>query len=496
MEMAKRLVHLDRDRAEEAAIRRNPKPPPPRSINPLYTRLLLMAFCTMAGVEFSTVLPSLWIYVQELAAVGTSADEDISPVTVQLFAHVAFVVSVTCSKLICGALADRGRLTPLFAVCTMSGALGGLLYGFARVFGHLGGSGIKALLSARLIMGGAGGLSTLVNTYTVRAEKDVNERQAKLATNAACTLVGVLIGPGVVPIFAHVRLRILGSVLVDQCNLPGLFLFGVFSLLTVLQPCLLTEPHGSASVAPGDAAAPAASIADSLTPHGAPAQKKSLLYEAPETASSTCNPVLLSLVLDLSLSAVFACVMFSTTPVVAIVTEDEFMWGPVRNSFVFLGMALFTLTGVLGAGALLKRGTTPPPILLVSACLLLTHELIISIFEEAVLGSPLAFLLWLGTISVAYSCLNGALSAQITRTVPSAQVGLYLGATGVIESVGNACGPLVLRLFGAEAAGARMAHVLAISRLALAVPTALVLGGHVLRALGHCTGGLPTLSML
>ena len=469
--MEKRFTYLDADRAEEAAIR-NPKQQrdggDASSWSSSLSRPLILVFCTMAGVEFSTVLPSLWIYVQELSSPSLSSDDRLSPVVVQLYSQVAFVASATCFKLACGFLADRGPLAPLFTACTMSGALGGLLYGLARAFG-----GVRSLLIARLVMGGAGGLSTVCNTFTVRSARDMSERTSQLASNAACTLVGVLVGPGVVPIFSAVNTTWFG-LKIDQANLPGLFLFAVFSILTAIRPCLIHEPPRTI------AGAEAASSRSVPTATIAPAP-------ASDVAAACPRPV--SLFLDLSLCCTFAGVMYSTTPIIAIVTEGQFGWGPVRNSYLFLGLALFTLSGVLCTGALLKARTPPWPILLASCTVLLLHELIVTAAETTVFRTPLNFTLWLGTIAISYACLNGAVAAQVTLTVPSTQTGMWIGITGVVESIGQAVGPLVLRLFGADDKSVMLTHVLSRSRFALSYPTALILIGHAMRAVGKLQAG-------
>lgn len=488
--MEKRLSNLESDKAEEAAIRQLKQK---RRLNTPSSRPLILVFCTMAGVEFSTVLPSLWIYVQELSAPSPGNDTPLSPVTVQLLSQVAFIASATCFKLTCGWLADRGPLAPLFTACTVCGALGGLMYGLARVFG-----GVKSLLVARLVMGGAGGLSTVSNTYTVRTAQDIGERTSKLASNAACTLVGVLIGPAVVPIFSLVSTTCFG-LKVDQANLPGLFLFAVFSMLTAIRPCLMHEPpllSGTEAEAADGASLPTASTA----PAPATASMRTVNAAATgATSTGTSNgnggssedaylavcPQHLSLLLDLSLSCTFACVMYSTTPIIPLITEASFGWGPVRNSYFFLGIALFTLSGVLFTGSLLKARTPPWPILLASCTVLLLHELIAAAAETLIFRTPTTFTLWLATIAISYASLNGSVAAQVTLTVPSTQTGTWIGIAGVIESIGQAVGPLVLQLFGAGEEKVALTHVLSRSRLALGAPTALILVGHATRAIGQ-----------
>ena len=450
----KSLVALERDRAEEAAIVTSAATLPPHT--PFHTRVLIMCLCTMSGVEFSTVLPSLWLYVQELSISGATLG--LTPISVQLYAQVFFTIASMATKLVVGPLADRMCFRPLFAVCTAVPSIGGLLYGVARTAG-----GYRTLLAARLVMGVGGGMSTVANAFTVRAARDIGQRQQQLATNAACTLVGVLVGPGIVPIFAAVQFSIAGFK-VDERNLPGFFLFLVFAGLGALQPWLLVEPPPAAAAAAPAAAPDAATTAASSQP---PARPRWFLAA--------------SLGIDLALASMFGCVMFSTTPVVTIITEDRFGWGPIPNAFLFLGVALFTLCGVLATGSLLKAGTSPAPILLASASLLLVHQLIVGFAEAAVFRTPSSFILWVGSVAISYACLNGSIAGQITRTVPAGNVGFYMGITGVVDSAGQASGPLILKLFGAD--DGHLPLVISTSRLALAVPTTLLIALHATRLL-------------
>ena len=195
---------------------------------------LVTVMSGMGGAEFSVVVPSLWKYVQRL-----SPAEDLlfSPINVQILAMVLFYLGTTFSKPTLGHLVDRGlSFRAAFYTTTGCGALGGLLYALAGTVPSVG-----LLLLARFIGGTGNAISTMANIYAVKALTDEREQRQALANFAAATLVGVFIGPSVVPLFASIDVRV-GPLRFDDCTLPGWFLFAVFGGLALAQRAILVEP--------------------------------------------------------------------------------------------------------------------------------------------------------------------------------------------------------------------------------------------------------------
>ena len=393
-----------------------------------------------------------------------------------------------CAKPIVDALSDKVGFARLFAVSSFFGALGGLLYALAGQKALTGGAhvGVGALLVARMLGGFAGAMSTLGNAYIVRTTPDAAQRGQQLALIAAATLVGVFVGPAVVPLFAKVHDVKVGILTIDELNLPGFFLFTIFSLLLVVQPFILREP---APLSAEVASPPGRPQLD----NGTPASPGSAPY-AEEAASSRPpgggRPGAFTLFLSYTSTWVFACVMFSTTPVVPVLTERYFGWGPVPNSYLFLSVAMFTLVGVVTTGNLLKAGWTHVPIQLVAVMLLLYHELYVFLYAEYIFANPFKFIFWVGVAATAYAGLSGSNAAAVTAAVNSRSAGFYIGLLGFIDTFGMSMGPLYLKMFRVDR-GAQAGQAIALSRGVIAIPTALLFVLHAIRfcrALG--TGGL------
>ena len=51
--------------------------------------------------------------------------------------------------------------------------------------------------------------------------------------------------------------------------------------------------------------------------------------------------------------------MFSVISILTVLTEDAFGWGPVPNAYFFLGLAGFTLLGVIVGGQVLCWASSP-----------------------------------------------------------------------------------------------------------------------------------------
>lgn len=178
--------------------------------------------------------------------------------------------------------------------------------------------------------------------------------------------------------------------------------------------------------------------------------------------------------------------MCGRTPTVPIVTDQAFGWGPVPNALAFLGLGLFTLVGVLLTGAVLSAGVHTSPVLVCSAVALLLHQVAAYVAPGYVFRAPLTFLGWAGVLAVSYAALNGAIGASLTRTLEraggAADVGFWMGVLGCVDALGSAVGPLLLdTAFGASDEGAAMTSVLAVSRGAAAVPTAVILAVFAVR---------------
>lgn len=467
------LVRVQQDLHEEATLK-NPKPFASSTVTCCCSaRVLLVCLTSMGGVEFSCVMPSLWSYVQQITAdTQNSGGGPWSPVDIQLYSQFAFTFATMFGKLICGWLADRLPFSWLFATVTILGACGGLTYGLSRDFG-----GVPMLLAARVLGGTANAVTTLASAYVVRSTPNVQERSQKLATNAAATLIGIFVGPSIVPLFARVHARI-GWLTLDENNLPGFFIFLAFSILGVLQPLLLVEPEQAID---SGAAQGAGSRADDSPDYkkGGDAGGDGEACTAGAAGITQSLPLMrLSLVLDFAMVSTFALTFFSTTPVIAIVTDVEFSWDAVPNAYLFLAIAGFTLGGVLLTGRLLKGGVAPTPIIFVSALLLLLHELVVALAEGLVFASPTQFLFWLGLAAISYASLNGSINASVTGATTTENAGLVLGLLGFADSASQALAPLMLKHVGANEQGARMAHVLAVSRGILALPTAVLLSGY------------------
>ena len=232
-----------------------------------HSRWLILAMSGIGGVEFSVVMPSMWHYVEAIAPEPISVyltDEkgffrlDLDPVTTLLFAQTAFTFTSMCAKPIVGALSDKVGFARLFAVSSFFGALGGLLYALAGQKALTGGAhvGVGALLVARMLGGFAGAMSTLGNAYIVRTTPDAAQRGQQLALIAAATLVGVFVGPAVVPLFAKVHDVKVGILTIDELNLPGFFLFTIF--LVAPGGAALYTPRAGAAKRRGGVAAGAA----------------------------------------------------------------------------------------------------------------------------------------------------------------------------------------------------------------------------------------------
>ena len=432
------FARLQDDLDEEARIRGSASTAPPKA--------LLTCLAAVGGIEFSVVVPNLWFYIKELH--GNVQD--------QLHASLYFTITMTFAKLAAGTLSDHIGFRKLYLWSTILGAAGGLTYATARIAG-----GIPSLLLGRLLGGAAAMTATLANAYTVRAIP-ATERAETLANIAAANLVGNMVGPAVTPLWAHVRFQ-LGGLLVDANNLPGLLvalafaLFGSLLLMRLREPPPPTKSHDDTTTV--------TSIAHHAFCHNKQLNGSSWFY---------------SVLLSYSLSFIFALVLHSTVPVIAVVTEAEFGWGAVQNALAFLGLALFSLIGVLASGRLLKSGIDPIPIQFIASILLLLHELSLRCYERSVFSGPFAFLLWLGSLAASYALLSGTVAASLAAAVDPNHSGLFMGLWGFVESLGGISGPLLLEHgFGAGGVGGEaMAQILTVSRGALAVPTACLVVGY------------------
>ena len=271
---------------------------------------LLTVMSGVGGMEFSVVLPSLWQYVQRI----TPPDGGWwTPMHVQLVAVVMFYAATTSLKPLVGSLIDCGvsfrSCLRLAAIC---GSSGGLLYALA---GDVDSAlAVPLLLSARFMAGGGNTMSTIANLYTINAIKEPETRKHRLSLFAASTLVGVFVGPSVVPLFARVNVAF-GPLVIDECTLPGWFLLATFALLGSLQELYVREPPLSA-LAPGATLAGVALAGTSS--------------EARRRGVCTWQ---LTLAFIYGTAFMFSINMFSIIAVLAVFTDATWGWGPVANAY-------------------------------------------------------------------------------------------------------------------------------------------------------------------
>lgn len=463
------VIQQDRDRQEEELIRSRAA----RTLKDVeYTtslRLLTIMSC-MGGVEFSAVLPSLWQYTQRI----TLASAWWAPMQVQLIAMVGFYTATTLTKPSIGCLIDSGMAFRRgVGWITLFGGAGGLLYALA---GSVGSHGVPLLILARFVGGGGNAMSTLANLYTLRALEGPRQKQ-QMSYFAAASLIGVFVGPAVVPLFATVHDVRLGPLLFDECTLPGWFLFVVFMALGAANALHVREPParptGSAELGTNHAAVPATEAAVAVS--------------AP-TATPTARWSLLGLAIIYALTILFTLNMFSFISVLAVLTEQQWGWGPVPNAYLFLCLAGFTLTGVLISGQLLGAGVPPTTMLAVSALMLCVHLLLIGVWP-ACLARLDSFLVWTSLAGVSYAALNSSNNAAVAASAPPSSVGLCIGLLGFVDSGGSAVAPLYLNMFGVRGAEhAAIVDVLRASRLTMLPLAALVsLGCGVVLLRHHST---------
>jgi hypothetical protein len=149
--------------------------------------------------------------------------------------------------------------------------------------------------------------------YTINAIKDPETRKHRLSLFAASTLVGVFVGPSVVPLFARVNVA-LGPLVLDECTLPGWFLLATFALLGSLQELYVREPP-LAALAPGATLAGVALAGTS---------------EARRRGVCTWQ---LTLAFIYGTAFMFSINMFSIIAVLAVFTDATWGWGPVANAY-------------------------------------------------------------------------------------------------------------------------------------------------------------------
>ena len=387
---------------------------------------------------------------------------------VQLTAMVLFYTATTLIKPSIGCLIDSGAsFRSCLRVAAICGGSGGLLYAVAGDVS--GGMGVPLLLAARFVGGGGNAMSTLANVYAVKALQDPATKNEQLSLFAASTLVGVFVGPSIVPVFARINVT-LGAVRLDQCTLPGWFLFVVFLLLLLLEEAVVLEPpRGPPSGAATSAVAKALKD-DSAAAAAAPAA----LANTQTVGTACCEGWLMRLTLIFGLTFAYAVNMFSIIAVLAAFTEEVWGWGPVPNAFLFLALAAFTLVGVLVSSQLLKAAVQPLDMLTSAALLLLCHLLLVAVWH-GVIDRLWSFLLWAAVCGVSYAALNACNAAAVASIAPPARVGFCLGLLGLVDSIGSALAPVYIGLFGlGSASDVPIRDGLVLSRLPMIPVTALL----------------------
>ena len=279
---------------------------------------LLTVMSGMGGVEFSAVLPSLWQYIQRI----TPAYEDgwWTEIHVQLVAMVAFYTATMLVKPTVGLLIDSGvTFRTCLRVATFCGGAGGLLYALAGDVGET--LGVPMLLCARFVGGGGNAMSTIANVYAVKAIRDPETKSQQLALFAAATLVGIFVGPSIVPLFARIDVSF-GPVRLDECTLPGWFLFCVFGMLEALQEAHVLEPPASSA----SASSPLDSAPSAPSSPSSPFSKAATeAADAGGTAGGGSRYWIVALGLIFALTCVYSVGMFSIISVLAVFTEEA--WG-------------------------------------------------------------------------------------------------------------------------------------------------------------------------
>ncbi|EDQ91419.1 uncharacterized protein MONBRDRAFT_23323 [Monosiga brevicollis MX1] len=227
--------------------------------------LCLCVIWFFAGVEYAIILPTLWLYLQDL---GMAKHWYLGLVL------SVFSIANVCASPIFGSIADRGYIKEVLILASFFMILGNLFYFVAD-------DGL-VVLEARFLTGFGAGAASVAFAYLARVTT-LAERTKVIGTTVATRQLGLLIGPALNFGTEHLHARLSHLITITPLNIPGLLMTGFWLIAALVTVFMFKDiPPALASAEDEEEEASSDSKASLVLPRQAAGSEPSLVLDEPD----------------------------------------------------------------------------------------------------------------------------------------------------------------------------------------------------------------------
>uniref|UniRef100_A0A6S8B5I9 Major facilitator superfamily (MFS) profile domain-containing protein n=1 Tax=Aplanochytrium stocchinoi TaxID=215587 RepID=A0A6S8B5I9_9STRA len=398
-----------------------------------FVALCLIGF--LDAVEYGSVMPSLYGYIEQLNK-GTGISDDSLSHQYGLILSV-FSAASLLSKPLLGYLGDRRPFVETFLWTTLVAIAGNLLY-FLTAFlvedvaGNGNSSAFWLLLTSR-ILSGVGCANTALTFAFVARTVTPEQRTKKMSLLSLVKVSGLAMGPGFNAITARIDVT-LGQLKIDEYNSPGLLVAIFQAVIILIVVLVLKEPPAYAK---SNDESTSTTVADSNDErNGESSDTFSSTYTSHEVKVSMTTPLLLCFLNILCFNFFFGTLEATTTPV----TQTAFDWSPLQISYVFMILTLIAVS--LSIVVIVLSKCVEDRVFLLIACIFAIIGPMFARFTYFYNMSIPTFITgiiaWAVPASLAFASNRSLFSRLIEG---SHQQGFYSSLLSVLASLGGIIGP-------------------------------------------------------